>query len=117
MDNSSTPAVGSRNGRRDQTAEKEMIRVDKEDEDMEEKGEGRGRPSSAEDLPSREEDGIEMEELCRDKRERDEVERGRRKRRREEKKNIWGIKGAEKNQRRDSCVYPSRSAGPKHNLT
>ena len=37
-----------------------------------------------EELPSREEDGIEMEELQRNKQERDEVERGRRKMRREE---------------------------------
>ena len=47
----------------DQTTEKEMIREDKEHVDMEEKEEGRGRPSSPEELPSREEDAIEMEEL------------------------------------------------------
>ena len=76
-----------------------MIREDKEDVDMEEKGEGRGRPSSAEDLPSREEDGIEMEELCRDKRERDEVERGRRKRRREEEHRGYKKSGKEPEKR------------------
>ena len=70
----------------DQPAEKEMIREDKEGMDREEKGEGRWRPSSPEELPSREEDGIEMEELRRDKQERDDVERERRKRRREEEK-------------------------------
>ena len=48
-----------------------------------------------------------MEEQHREKGERDEVARGGRKRRREEeqgeeKKNIEGIRGAEKNQRRDS---------------
>ena len=60
MDNSGSPAVGRGSIdqemenviiriQTDQTAEKEMIREDKEDVDMEEKGEGRGRPSSPEE--------------------------------------------------------------------
>ena len=60
MDNSGSPAVGRGSIdqemenviiriQTDQTAEKEMIREDKEDVDMEEKGEERGRQSSPEE--------------------------------------------------------------------
>ena len=52
-----------------------------------------------EELPSREEDGIEMEELRRNKRERDEVERERRKRRREEENSGYKRSGEEPEKR------------------
>ena len=59
------------------------------------------RDSFLEELPSREEDGMEMGEQCGDKQKEltweEEGERG------EEKMNIGGLRGVEKNQRRDSC--------------
>ena len=82
----------------DQSTEKDVIREDKEDMDMEEEGEGGEVPPTPADLPSREEEmrepspeklpyreesEVEMEEQHREKQERDKVERGRRKRRRE----------------------------------
>ena len=52
-----------------------------------------------EDLPSSAEDAIEMEEIRRNKRERDEVDRGRRKRRREEEHRGYKRKGEEPEKR------------------
>ena len=98
----------------DQFLGNKVIREEEGNVDMEGGGEGGGvnptptdLPSSKvemrdpflEELPSREENEIEMEELQRNKRQRDEVERGRRKRRREEEHRGYKRSGDEPEKR------------------
>ena len=90
----------------------EVIREEEGNVDMEGEGEGVNptptslpsnevemRDPSLEELLSSPEDAIEMEEIRRNKRERDEVDRGRRKRRREEEHRGYKRKGEEPEKR------------------
>ena len=90
----------------------EVIREEEGNVDMEGEGEGvnptptslpsseaKMRDPSLEELPSSPEDEIEMEEIRRNKRERDEADRGRRKRRREEDHRGYKRKGGEPERR------------------
>ena len=90
----------------DQYTGTKVIREDKENMDIEEEGEGRGKNPFPVNLPSREdemretspedppyvgENEVEMKEQRREKLEKDKVERGRRKRRREEEHRVISL--------------------------
>ena len=96
----------------DQFLRNKVIRKEEGNVDMQGEGEGvnpnpTNLPSSEvemidpslEELPSSAEDAIEMEEIRRNKRERDEVDRGRRKRRREEEHRGYKRSGEEPEKR------------------
>ena len=65
------------------------------------------RDPSLEELPSSAEDAIEMEELRRNKRERDKVDRGRRKRRKEEEHRGYKRSGEKREIFQDRTVAES----------
>ena len=91
----------------DQFLKNKVIREEEGNVDMEGEGEGGGVNPTPTDLPSSEvemrdpflEDAIEMEEIRRNKRERDEVDRGRRKRRREKEHRGYKRSGEEPEKR------------------